>query len=374
MKKLSPAIGAGLSTLSGDPWKRQRRMANPAFSRASIATFEGIMQKAIAEAIVEWEARAGETIDVTGEMKRLTLRIVLLCLFSTDVSSRADEIIENLDVLQRYSVHLLWSMMPLPEFIPTRKNREYQKARGTLDSIIYGIIAERRKSGNHDRKDLLAMYMSAVDEETGEGMSDEQLRHELMNLFLAGHDTTANGLAFTFYLLSKHPEALKRVDEERDAVLGNGRMVTNEDLPQLNYARWSFEEALRIYPPTFAMSRTSVRELKHNDYVIPAGSNIFVCQWALHRNPRLWPNPDHFEPERFSPERSEGRHRFAYLPFGAGPRICIGAHLARTEAQMIIAMLLQRFRLNSEPGYEPRLVARLFVTAEPGISMRLSRR
>ncbi|HYO70293.1 MAG TPA: cytochrome P450, partial [Archangium sp.] len=294
MKKLSPAIGAGLSTLSGDTWKRQRRMANPAFSRASIVTFEGIMQKAISEAIADWDGRVGQTLDVTGEMKRLTLRIVLMCLFSADISSRADEIIENLDILQRYSVHLLWSMMPLPEFIPTRRNREYQKARAALDGIIYGIIGERRKNGNHDRKDLLAMYMSAVDEETGEGMSNEQLRNELMNLFLAGHDTTANGLAFTFYLLSRHPEALKRVDEERDAVLGS-RMVTNEDLPQLNYARWSFEESLRIYPPTFAMSRTSIRELRHKEYVIPAGSNIFVCQWALHRNPRLWEDPERFD-------------------------------------------------------------------------------
>ena len=372
MGKIQVAVGSGLSTLNGDKWKRQRRMSNTAFTPQSIAGFEPIFHEQIAKTMADWESRIGQNIDVTMEMKRLTLRIVLLGLFSTDVTGRADALIGHLDVLQDYAVYILWSLLPLPEIVPTRRNREYRESKQAMDQEIYRIIGERRRTGNAGKDDLLATYMSAVTDD-GTGMSNTELRHELMNLFLGGHDTTANSIAFTLYFLSKFPEIRDRLEQELEEVLG-GRMPTVKDIPQLSYLQCVYNEALRLYPPSFAMSRTTVQPIEFEGYVIPAGANLLLSLWSMHRDPELWEDPERLDPERFTPERSAGRHKFAFIPFGAGPRICIGAKLARMEANMILASMLQKFRFEGRPGYTPTLLTRLFVTAEPGVSLRLEHR
>ncbi|ACY13861.1 cytochrome P450 [Haliangium ochraceum DSM 14365] len=373
MSKIQVAVGNGLSTLNGGEWKRQRRMSNSAFKPRNIAAFEPIFHEHLGEVMHQWEQRLGQRFDIAQEMKRLTLRIVLKGLLSLDVTDRADMLIEHLDVLQDYAVYILWSLFPLPENVPTRRNRQYAESKRVMDEEIYRIIEQRRRDGEAAGKgDLLATYMHAVDD-AGSGMGNTQLRHELMNLFLGGHDTTANSIAFTLYLLSRNPGCRERLERELDEVLG-GRLPTVEDIPKLHYLECVYNESLRLYPPSSAMSRRTLEPIEYEGYEIPAGADLLLSQWAMHRDPTLWENPDVFDPDRFTPERSANRHKFAFVPFGAGPRICIGAKLARMEASMILAALLQKYRFESPPGYKLKLQSRLFVNAVPGVFLRLQKR
>ena len=369
MEKISPAIGNGLSTLIGDEWKRQRKIANPSFSKRSVDAFGNVFHECINEMFDEWDARSEGVLDTTQEMKKLTLRIVIKCLFSTDILRFSSDVTAALEVLQEYSLLKLWS----PASISATDEQAYENAKKKIDAIIYTIIHDRRQNKTVQHNDLLSMYMSAVYEDTGEGMTDIQLRHEVMNLFLAGHETTANGVAFALYLLANNSREQQRLHEEVEAELGNA-LCTLEDLKRLDYTDWVFKESLRLYPSSWGMSRVVLEDYQYQNYLFPKGADFIVAQWGLHRNPEYWQEPLKFDPERFAPERIKHVHKYAYLPFGAGARKCIGIHLAEGEGKTILVRIAQRYELRAVDGNEPTLKARLFMTSEPGVCLEFIKR
>jgi cytochrome P450 len=343
--------GRGLLTSEGDCWRHQRRLAQPAFHRQRLAALATLMTEAAESTAERWSqyAESGASVDVAAEMMRLTLKIVSRALFSTDISDKADRVGPAVRVASEHVNYRMSHPLALPERIPTRRNRRFFKAKRTLDEMVFGIINERRRTGE-DRGDLLSMLLLTRDEETGEGMSDRQLRDEVITLLLAGHETIAAALSWTWYLLSLHPDVERKLHAELGLVLG-GRTPTLDDLPHLSYATMVFEESMRLCPPAWGQPRQALGDDRIGGYHIPAGAIISLCQWVTHRHPDFWENPEQFDPERFTPERWANRPRFAYFPFGGGARQCIGNHFAMLEAQLILATLAQRFRLDLVPRH-----------------------
>ncbi|MCC5670892.1 cytochrome P450 [Nostoc sp. CHAB 5784] len=279
------------------------------------------------------------------------------------------------DTAYEYLSSQLWAVFKLPLWVPTLKNRAFVQAMGTLDRIVYRIIRSRRES-NNSPDDLLSMLMDAYDEESGQGMSDEQLRDEIMTIFTGGFETSAAVLAWTWYLLSLHPKVESRLQDELKSVL-NERTPTLEDLPNLKYTRMVLEESMRLYPGAWVYTRTNLQADEVGGYHIPANSVIMISPYVTHRLPAFWENPEDFDPERFTKEQAAARPRYAYYPFGGGPRQCIGEIFAMTEMQLIVAMVAQKYRLHLVPGHpveeEPMFTLRprhgILMTLEPQISL-----
>ena len=355
-------LGNGLVTSEGEFWLRQRRIAQPAFHRQRIAQFGESMTSITEEMLDRWarEIPPGGTIDVAKEMMALTLRIMGHTLLSTELSQQAGTVASSLVELLQQIIERATQLVSLPVWLPTQKNRRVMRARQQLDRIVYGIIAERRKA-RHAGSDLLGMLMDARDEETGAAMTDEQLRDEVMTIFLAGHETTSNALSWTFYLLSQHPQVEDKVRAETRAVLG-GRAPKIEDLARLPYALMVIQEAMRLYPPVWLLMRRSERLESIDGYRIPVHSFIAISPYMIQRDVRNFKSPEEFLPERFAPENAAAIHRFAYFPFGAGPRVCIGNNFALIEAQLILATVIQRFSLKLKPGHP--------VEAHPTVTLR----
>lgn len=342
--------GEGLVVSEGEFWRRQRRLAQPAFHRQRIMALANLMTKATGEMLDRWQSLADsrEVVDISQEMMRLTLSIVSQSLFSRDISGDADDVGRAVTLSMEYINYRINHIIAPPLFVPTPRNVRFKRALRTVDRLIRKTIDERR-SQVHEHDDLLSMLMTAEDEETGERMSDQQLRDEVATFLGAGHETTAVALAWTWMLLSRHPQIAERLREEVAEVLSD-RSPTFEDLGRLPYTRMVLEESLRLYPPVWAVSRGVVEDDVIGGYRIPAKSLLLVSPYITHRHPAFWPNPEGFDPERFRPERSEGRPRFAYFPFSGGPRICIGLEFALVEAQLVLAMTMQRYRLHLVPG------------------------
>jgi cytochrome P450 len=372
MKKISPAIGAGLSTLTGAEWSKHRKLANPVFAKRNVSTFMPIFHRSIRETIAEWDASDGQIVDVTAQMKKLTLRIVIRCLFSTDIDAFSHEIMTSLQTLQHYSVYRLWSPLQLPEYVPTPRVRRYKRAKAFMERMVDRIIARRHELGHQGPDDLLSLLMAARDADTGEPLPDEKVRHDIMNMFLAGHETTANAVAFALYLLAGDPAQAERLWREVEPTEDSD--LEYEQLLSLSFNSRVFQESLRLYPSSWAMSRVVLQDYRFRGQLLPKGADLLVSQWCLHRNPRYWRDPERFDPDRFLPERLEQVHKFAYIPFGAGGRKCIGVNLAEAEGRMILAMLARRYRFELTSKTSFALVARLFMSAEPGIALRVSRR
>ena len=338
-------IGEGLFTSEGDFWLRQRRLAQPAFHRQRIAGFAATMTGTAAAMLDDWSGAAstGAAFDLAAEMNRLTLRIVGRALFSLDLQGDAATVgaalVDALDVVTQRA----FTLLPFPLWVPTVANRRFVRARHMLDQVVLRIIAERRESG-HDAGDLLSLLLSARDADTGEGMTDRQLRDEVMTFLLAGHETTAVALSWIWYLLGRHREVEQRLRDEVAAAVGR-RTPTPEDLPALRYVRMVVDEAMRLYPPVWASGRQALADDRVGDYRIPAGAPVNLATWLTHRHPQFWPDPERFDPERFAPERAATRHRFAYLPFSGGPRLCIGNEFALMEAVLLVTMMAQRYRI-----------------------------
>jgi cytochrome P450 len=277
-----------------------------------------------------------------------------------------------LTVALHEAVRRTFAPITLPLAIPTPRNRAYRGAQQELDRVVYGIIEKRRKDGG-EADDVLAMLMAARDEETGEAMDDRQLRDEVMTMFLAGHETTANALAWTWSLLSKNPAERRKLEAEVDAVLGD-RPPTFDDLASLKYTRMVVDESMRLYPPAWIVGRTAMQDDTIRGYRVPKGSFVAAATYLTHRHPGFWSNPEGFDPERFTPEASASRHRYAYIPFGAGPRICIGNAFAIMEAQLVTAMIAQRFRVDLASG--AKLEPEPLITLRPrgGVPVTLRRR
>lgn len=370
MNKLKAVVGEGLLTSSGSFWLRQRRLIQPAFHRQRLAALGTLMTEATNRRLATWDAvsRAGQPLDVSTEMMHLTLDIIARSMFSTDVSGSVAEVERATGITIADTMRRTQSLFDIPRWVPTSANRAFLGACRSLDRIVYGFIEERRRSGDTN-DDLLSMLLKAQDADTGETMNDLQIRDEVMTIFIAGHETTAIALTWTFYLLSVHPEIARRHLAELEAVL-RGRPPTVDDLPNLPYNRMVIEESMRLYPPAWVVARIPLKDDVIGGYRIPAGSGIFLSSYVTHRHPEFWENPEGFDPERFTPERSAGRPRFAYFPFGGGPRLCIGNNFAMLEAQLLLATIAQRYRLNLVPGHPVATLPLITLRARHGMKMR----
>jgi cytochrome P450 len=363
-------MGNGLLTSDGDFWRRQRRIAQPAFHRERLAGLGAMMALAADEAAarIHGLAKSGRPFDVAAEMMRITLRIVGETLFGVNLSAEAAVVQKAIRFLQEDANRRTSSVFTIPLRFPTPKNRELVSARATLDAILWKVVSERRRAGIH-AADLLGMLMDARDEETGESMSDEQLRDEVMTMFLAGHESTANALTWTWYLLSLHPAVERTLQEELAGVLG-GRTPAVEDLPKLAYCKAVLQESMRLYPPAWSVGRAPIEDDRIGGYSIPSGHVVIIVPYATHRHPGVWENPEGFEPGRFLGESGQERARSAYFPFGAGPRVCIGSGFAMMEAQLVLATIAQRVRLDLVPGHPIELEP--LITLRPRFGMKMT--
>jgi cytochrome P450 len=298
----------------------------------------------------------------------LTLRILGRALFSTDVAEYAEVIGRTVTIANEHTNRRLLAPIALPETLPLPAQRRFVAARATLDRIIYGMIEERRRSGE-DTGDLLSMLLGARDEETGEGMNDLQLHDEVVNLLLAGHETVSLCLTWTAYLLSAHPDVARRLRTEIDEVL-EGRTPTLDDVPRLKYTTMVLQESLRLYTPVWNLPRQPIADDEIGGFRVRGGEMIFLIPYVTHRHPQFWDNPEGFDPERFTEERSEGRPRYAFFPFGGGPRQCIGNSFAMLEMQISLAMLVQSYRLSLVPGH--RVALEPMITLRPKYGMRMT--
>ena len=363
-KNLRYVLGNGLLTSEGELWKRQRRIAQPAFHRQRIAGFADSMVRAADAAAASLASRSGTVVDMHHEMMRLTLRIVGETLLAYDPSDAADEVGAALHYLLSIANLRSSRVLDVPRAIPTPQNRKFRRALATLDRVVLRMIAERRKHPG-DRGDLLSMLMESRDAETGEEMDDRQLRDETMTIFLAGHETTANALTFTWLLLSRYPAAFRELRAELAQVLG-GRHPTVDDLPRLTLTRRVLQEAMRLYPPAWIIGRSVNGPDEIEGFSIPPRSILFVSPYVVHRHPRLWEDPEGFDPQRFEKEPARG----AYFPFGGGPRMCIGNNFATMEAELVLATLARRVRPELVPGHP--VVLEPSITLRPKYGMRMT--
>lgn len=355
-------VGNGLVTSEGEFWRRQRRLAQPAFHRQQISSYSEVMVSYARRAIDQW--RHGETIDISRDMTRLTLEIVVKTLFNADVSNDADHVRAALSEVVKPFASQATLKWILDNRLPTSGHRRYFKAVAEIDRIIFRIISERRSSES-DEGDLLSMLLQAQDED-GSRMTDAQLRDEVMTLFLAGHETTALALSWSWYLLATHPEAERTFHREIDQVL-QGRTPSIEDLPKLTYTEMIAKEAMRLYPPAYAIGREALEETEIGGFRVPKGTQVFAFQWVTHRDARYFENPDQFDPDRWSAERTSTIPKYAYFPFGGGPRQCIGNYFAMMEIVLLLATVGQRFTFSLVPDQKVEVLPVLSLRPKNGI-------
>jgi len=361
-RKLKPVLGEGLITAEGEHWRRHRRLIQPAFQRKQVAAFGSVAVRAAEEMLERWRfaARQGRPVDVDADMMRLALRVITESLFGDRMPSATEVVRRAFTVLNRDVAYRFRTVFVPPLWVPTPRNLAFKRARSELDRLVYDII-ERRRKENGGRDDLLGTLLSAGGPDRDSGLSDREIRDEVMTLLLAGHETTANLLSWSCHLLSRHPDAAEKLGNEASAVFG-GHTPAFEDLPALDFTNKVLQETLRLYPPVWIISRRAVDKDRIGGYSIPAGSTVTLCSYTLHRHPDFWDRPEEFRPERFSAEQAEGRHPFAFMPFGGGPRSCIGRHFAMMEAGLVLAMIMRRFRLRPVPEFT--------VEPEPLVTLR----
>jgi cytochrome P450 len=363
-------LGQGLLTSEGAFWLRQRKIMQPAFHKQKIDHFASVMTDVAKDVIESWRdaATTGRPLDMAEEFNRMTLRVVGRTLLGTEVGAEADAIGEAVTVVLEDANARLTQKIPIPDAVPTAQNRRFRAARDLLDRIVFRLIRERR--ARPVEGDLLGMLMAARDADTGEGMSDQQLRDEVMTIFLSGHETTAGALGWTFYLLSMYPAAARQLREEVSSVLGD-RVPTAADLPALKYTSMVLHESMRLYPPAWMITRRAADRDTIGGYDIPAGSFLFASPMVTQRHPEFWPNPEAFVPERCSAEALSRMPKFAYYPFGGGPRGCIGNGFAVMEAQLLTAMVAQRFELDLVGGHPIDFLPLVSLRPKHGIKMVL---
>ena len=374
---LKHIVGNGLISSNGDFWLRQRRLMQPAFHDKKIAPLSEliVMQTQTTLDHLEKAAENGLAVNISTEMMNLTMRVATQALFGKLVQDVNGILGETIQLLISDTAFRFEHPFYPPVWFPAPRNRKFSAALKRLDEVIYEIIADRRKNPGR-QKDLLDLMMQATLEEneaaggSSQKMNDRQLRDEAITLFLAGHETTAVALSWTLYLISQHPEVEARLRQELDDVLG-GRTPTLEDLPRLEYLRMVRDESMRLYPPAWLTERKALGEDELCGYHIPAGTTLGITQFVTHRHPGFWDNPDIFDPERFSTERSTGRHSYAYFPFGGGRRQCIGKNLALLETHLTLAMLLQRFKFDLQPDWQVKLDPELSLRLKDGLWMRV---
>lgn len=370
-------LGQGLLTSEGEFWKRQRKLSQPAFHREKLAGFVDTMAGCAADLVREWRGLdLRSPIDVHRQMMRLTFRVVGKTLLSVDLDGEAKAVGDALDVALVWTNDYIESLVRIPPWVPTKKNREFLRAKETLDRLVTKVVVDRRAQmarGESVPNDLLQMLLEARDGDTGEAMSDEQLKNELLTLVLAGHETTANALTFALYLLAQHPEVRDRVRDEAQRALGEA-LPTIAALPKLTYTTQVIEETLRLYPPAWCFERVAIEDDVVGGYAVPKGTIVGIAPYVLHRNPRYFPDPERFDPERFNRATPSERPKHAYLPFGGGARTCIGNAFAMMEMQAILPVIVRAFDLTPVEGYTLELDPSVTMRPVGGMPMRASPR
>jgi cytochrome P450 len=363
-------LGSGLLISDGDFWKRQRKLTQPAFHMKRIEAYADTMVNFAVQTAESW--RDGLQVDADYEMMKLTLNIVAKTLFDADVSGAAEVIDRAGGVIQQIANQQFSTFLPpMPIWMPTPRNRREKAAIQELDDILIPIINERRASGE-DKGDLLSMLLLAEDED-GSRMTDKQIRDEAMTLFLAGHETTAKTLTWTWYLLAQHPEIEAKLHEELERVLG-GRTPTLEDLRQLPYTDMVIKESMRLYPPAWGNGREAIEDLTLHGYPVKKRQVVLFVPYVIHRDPRWFPEPERFIPERFAEGYEERIPKYAYIPFGGGARICIGNSFAMMEARLLLATLAQRYHLSLKPGHQVELEPLITLGPKGGLPMTVTTR
>ncbi|HWO43958.1 MAG TPA: cytochrome P450 [Candidatus Eisenbacteria bacterium] len=355
---LKMGLGEGLLTSEGSYWRSQRRRMQPAFHQQCMESFASIISDTTKELLQQWEpaADSGDVIDVAAEMNRLTLRIIGKALFGVDFAPVAEKLSTAITTMLAHLKQL--SFFAPSNTISGSRQRLFQKGMKTIDDVVYGIIAERRKG--EERRDFLGLLLDADGAQNV--LSDRQVRDEVVTMFIAGHETTANMLAWTWYLLARHPEVERRLYREIDGLLA-GRMPGFQDVPKLPYTKMVIQESMRIYPPVVLLYRKVFADREFGGFFIPSGSTIAVSPYTTHRHPDFWEDAERFDPERFTPERHANRPHYAYFPFGGGPHLCMGNVFAMMEGAVILSAIAARYSLRLEPG-EP-------VEPDPFITLRL---
>jgi len=360
-------FGESLLTSEGEAWKRQRRLAQPAFHRERILSYAGVMTQYTEQAIADWED--GAALDIHQEMMRLTLSIAVRTLFNVEPEGTR-EISGALNVLTRNFAGA-WMMLPsFARMLPRPGLLEFRRAVRKLDDTVYQIIGRHQRNG--DSGDLLSMLVQARDED-GSQFSDQQLRDEVMTFLLAGHETTALALSWAWHLLAENREAAQKLHEELKRVLG-GRVPTIADLPLLKYTEGIVKESMRLYPPAWAVGRTAICEFELAGYRIPKGASVVASQWVMHRDSRFFAEPMKFDPGRWLRDESRTLPRFAYFPFGAGPRQCIGASFALMEAVLVLATIAQKFQVAAVPSHPIEPLPTITLRPKHGVWVELRRR
>lgn len=358
-KELERLIGKGLLTSEGSEWKKNRRLAQSAFKKSSVEGFSKIFFEESERILSEWNGL--KEVDMAKEMMSLTFRIVGRALFSTKLDEDARTVDKYLGIALEEVTRRIQNPIKIPFFLPTPRNLRLKKAVREIDSVVNKIISNRIKSGERVA-DLLDTLIYARDEESGEGLSQKQIRDEVITFLLAGHETTSNALTWTFYLLSEHSEIRKKVIEEIRSSVPTEGQITIHHLEKLVLTERVLKESMRLYPPVWIIERMSIGKDTIGEIEIGSNSLVSVCTYAVHRNPKHWDNPNEFNPDRFLPEEEAKRHNFAYIPFGGGPRICIGNNFAFTEAMTALATIFR--------DYEPIVVANFKVEKEPLVTLR----
>jgi cytochrome P450 len=362
MEALRPLLGNGLLSSEGEEWRRARAMAQPAFQARQIQQYAATMVAHTERMIASW--KPGETRNVHIEMMRLTSQIVTKTLFDVEVDDEEGSIGKTLEAAMLFYANPL-SMWPKWRHVPTPTNLRFRRTLGALDALMFKMIRERRTAGPSDRSDLLSRLLCAEDEQ-GRKMSDTELRDELLTLFLAGHETTALTLSYTFYLLATHTDVEAELHAELDRVLAD-RPPSVGDVPALHFAENVIKESMRMYPPAWTLGREATEDVEIGGYPIKKGAQVLMAQWVVHRDSRFWPEPERFRPSRWDEEQTKQLPRCAYFPFGDGPRVCIGNNFAMMEAVLLLTAIARRFRLELVPGQTLRLVPSVTMRPRDGI-------
>lgn len=373
LRALQPALGDGLLTADGERWRWQRRAGSPIFRHERILGFLPEMIAAAERTRDGWLARDGATVEVAHEMMRTTFDIIVETMLSGRSGIAVEEVERSItEYLDSTSWNVAYALIGAPRWTPYPGRKRAERARDYLRAEVLRVVAERR-AADERRPDLIGLLLEASDPDTGRAMSDRELADNLLTFITAGHETTALALTWTFYLLDLYPEIADRVRAEIEAVTGAGALQP-EHVGRLGYTRQVLQEAMRLYPPAPIVARDSLEEVTVGDVHIPAGASVLLPVYAMHRHARIWDEPDRFDPDRFAPEAVKARHRYAYLPFGAGPRICIGMSFALLEAAAILAVLLPAIRLRAASAEPPSLKLRITLRPGAGLPMRVSRR
>ncbi|ODT80401.1 MAG: cytochrome P450 [Nitrosomonadales bacterium SCN 54-20] len=360
-------LGQGLVTSQGDLWQRQRQLMQPVFQRSNVTALLPLMVTAGNNMLDRWrQLGEGAHLNLSNEMTRLTLEVITQTMFSTSVLDKIEHISPSLDTLLRYAIKSIVNPLALPLYVPTPANQKFKRALGTIDDVIYGIIDQRRDAPS-EQHDLLDMLLKARDDSSGGKMTDKQIRDEVITIFSAGHETTANLLSWTLYLLARHPDILARVRQELDGLL-QGRIPNADDLQQLAYTRAVLSESLRLRPPAGFLLRKVNKDTEVDGYLLKAGRSAIFSIYNLHHHADFWQQPEQFDPDRFSlPQK-----KYSFIPFGTGERICIGSHFALMESQLLLSMIVQRCDLQLLDPDEVEIEMAVTLRPKGGIPVRIN--